>query len=169
MGFAYSVALDPLGNLYLTGSRDGDILVSKYDGNLQPIWSRTHSEGLVEEIAVDRQGNAYITGENFAQDVFVTKYDTNGALLWSTQFGSPNVFPFDWTDHGSDIAVDDHGNVYVTGYTNGSFEGQSRRQYDVFIAKLSNPAPVPEPNTMILAAMGTATGILLIRRGRRCR
>jgi uncharacterized protein (TIGR03437 family) len=91
-------------------------------------------------IAVDSQGNAYITGSTTAtdfpttvgafqptiatyplssgrsfppRDVFVTKLNPNGTgLVYSTFLGSGSN-----TEEGKDIAVDNAGNAYVTGGT----------------------------------------------------
>jgi len=80
-------------------------------------------------IAVDSQGNAYVTGgttsTNFPTknplqatfgggivDAFVTKLNATGdALVYSTYLGGSD------SDGGRSIAVDSSGNAYVTGYT----------------------------------------------------
>lgn len=83
-------------------------------------------------IAVDSEGNAYITGSttstNFPvtpgafqtakagfaglEDAFVTKMNSTGtALIYSTYFGGSN------RDIGNDIALDGAGNAYITGLT----------------------------------------------------
>jgi uncharacterized protein (TIGR03437 family) len=79
-------------------------------------------------IAVDRGGNAYVTGETRSSDfpivnsmqpgfggnidVFVTKINPAGsALVYSTYLGGSN------TEHSAAIAVDAGGNAYIAGYT----------------------------------------------------
>lgn len=80
-------------------------------------------------IAVDNLGNAYVTGvtqstnfpmENPIQgthnggydDVFITKIDPSGSeIIYSTYLGGSG------RDIGIDIAVDDLGNMYITGHT----------------------------------------------------
>ena len=79
-------------------------------------------------IAVDGQGNSYVTGlfagmatfgpgepnettlksAGFA-DIFVAKYASDGILLWVKQAGGTDQ------DQGESIAVDGQGNSYVTG------------------------------------------------------
>lgn len=80
-------------------------------------------------IAVDGQGNSYVTGHfqgssTFGTsalagagqtDVFVAKLDRQGKLLWARSFGGPGV------DEGRGIAVDAAGNVLATG----SFSGMA--------------------------------------------
>ncbi len=76
---------------------------------------------------MDTSGNAYVTGTtrstNFPimnpfqsvkhgiDDAFVTKFNTLGAMLYSTYLGG------DHREFGHDIAVDASGNAYVIGDT----------------------------------------------------
>lgn len=83
-------------------------------------------------VAVDYNGNVYITG-NFQftidfdpsptvanltavgnQDIFFAKYDKNGIYIWAKNIGSTTY------DSGESIAVDDSGNVYISGYAQGT-------------------------------------------------
>lgn len=78
-------------------------------------------------IAVDNLGNVYTTGEfrgtvdfdpgtgttsltsSGADDVFISKLDANGSLVWAVKIGGTG------SDIGNDIGVDAFGNVYVAG------------------------------------------------------
>lgn len=44
-------------------------------------------------------------------DAFLVKFDTGGGYHWSTYYGASN------RDHGRGLAVDDNGNIYMTGWT----------------------------------------------------
>jgi hypothetical protein len=100
-------------------------------------------------LAVDSQGNTYIAGfftgtANFGStelisagvtDIFIAKLDTNGNWLWAVRAGG------EWMDEADDIAVDEVGNIYVTGYFNdtatfGSTSLTSSGSTDIFVAKL---------------------------------
>jgi hypothetical protein len=118
-------------------------------------------------IAVDSQGNAYVTGYTYSSDfptvhpisqdtsqnrghgccrsdAFVTALSADGStLLYSTYLGGSDY------DYGYGIAMDSHGNAYVTGYTQSTdfpttpsavFPTKSKSNsyyYDVFVSKLS--------------------------------
>jgi Beta-propeller repeat len=83
---------------------------------------------LVEGIAVDAAGNAYVTGNTYSSnfptknpllaerpgffDAFVVKLNPDGSdLVFSTYLGG------DSNDEGKDIAMDKDGNICVTGWT----------------------------------------------------
>ena len=121
----------------LVSTDSASIFVAKYDADGALVWAKQTggSSGSVNVgagIAVDGDGNSYVTGSfegaatfgpNEANltiltsaggaDIFVAKFDPDGALLWARQAGGTAA------DNGAGIAVDGSGNSYVTG----SFEG----------------------------------------------
>ncbi len=151
------------GETTLTSHGKSDIFVAKYttDGDL--IWARNDGGTAFDEatgIAVDDLGDIYITGgfsglvtfgageaaETMFQnaglnEIFVAKYTTDGNLIWVKQAAGNRG------EMGRDIAVDDSGNVYVTGdfddtVTFGlgeageiTFTSTSDRGNDIFVAK----------------------------------
>ena len=165
----YSIAVDAYGNSYITGyfresatfgtttltsSSDygSDIFVAKMDINGNWLWAKqamgTYSN-YGNDIAVDANGNSYVTGYFWGNatfgtttltssgqyDIFVAKMDSNGNWLWAKQAGGTSY------DDGYSIAVDDNGNSYVTGYfksnaTFGTTTLTSGGIYDIFVAKI---------------------------------
>jgi len=115
-----------------TSTSDIEAFVTKLNATGTALVYSTYLSGSGDDlafgIAVDRDGNAYVTGRttspNFPTanafqpayngnfDAFVTKLDPQGSgLVYSTYLGA-------WsTDIGSGIAVDRNGNAYVTGWT----------------------------------------------------
>ena len=131
---ALAILLDGQGSVYVAGDSYGgsgfdyDYAIVKYNSSGQLLWVRRYNgtgsrEDRFSALAVDRQGNAYLTGSSFDSGVdwdFVTvKYDANGNQVWIRRYnrlGNSN-------DYARAIAVDGYGNVYVTGASTGSGTG----------------------------------------------
>jgi hypothetical protein len=64
-------------------------------------------------------------------DAFVAKYSTAGRLHWTRQLGTSAL------DFSYGVATDDDGNVYISGWTDGSLGGVNRGDSDAFVAKYS--------------------------------
>jgi LPXTG-site transpeptidase (sortase) family protein len=163
----YGIAVDGSGAIYVTGLsspifnavtswgspiraytafRDAFLAKLASGGNL--LWNSFlggtgSDEGL--GIAVDGSGNSYVTGYSTItwespvrpftsiEDAFAAKVNTNGVLAWNTFLGGSAP------DQARAIDVDGNGNVYVTGYSTGSW-GNPARAFsagnDAFAAKL---------------------------------
>lgn len=71
-----------------------------------------------KDMATDKYGNVYLTGWNndstTGNDIITVKINSSGQILWSAVYNSGGAGS---NDLGQAIAVDDSGNVYVTGYT----------------------------------------------------
>jgi hypothetical protein len=136
-----SVAVDGLGNAYISGETAGDALLAKYDSFGTLLWTRqvgTTANDLSNSVAVDGLGNAYISGYTGGSlggpnagstDAFLAKYDSSGSLLWTRQIGTTA------SDVGESVAVDGLGNAYISGYTDGSLGGPNAGSRDAFLAK----------------------------------
>ncbi len=149
------------GNTTLTSSRYADIFVAKLGNNGNWLWAKQAQTGgtLYDDcfsygIAVDANGNSYVTGYfegsiNFGTttltsigswDFFVAKLDSNGNWLWAKQTGGTNY------DYGCGITVDANENSYVTGvfYSNSitfgtiTLTNSSSGYADIFVAKLDS-------------------------------
>jgi hypothetical protein len=124
---AKKVAVDAVGNVYVTGKSDNivgnsDYVTIKYDANGNWLWGRRyngtgHGNDTPYALAADTAGNVYVTGESpsatGSSDYVTIKYDTNGNWLWGRRYDSP----YHRADVAQALAVDAAGNVYVTGYT----------------------------------------------------
>lgn len=120
-----AMAMDPAGNIYVTGTSydefsQSDYATVKYSpGGVQQWVARYNGPGDAEDfataIAVDAVGNVYVTGTSYSDttgyDILTIKYATQGNQLWTVRYsGAGNT-----VDEGGGIAVDQSGNVYVTG------------------------------------------------------
>ena len=67
---ATALTLDTTGNVYVTGSSDGDYATIKYDRTGEQRWIARHGGGGANALAVDRADNVYVTGES--QGIYTT-------------------------------------------------------------------------------------------------
>jgi hypothetical protein len=126
---ACAISFDASGNVYVTGTVGYTMIGSafltiKYYPNGDTAWTRVYSHEPIGSsyvgargITVDALNNVYVVGSSYdssGERVYATvKYDSDGNQLWVERYsGMP-----DQNDEPYDIAVDDYGNVYVTGYT----------------------------------------------------
>ncbi|MCF6157721.1 MAG: hypothetical protein E3K32_03920 [wastewater metagenome] len=180
----YSLALDRDGNVYVTGSTESldfpttegafdtsynfgddddisDIFVSKLNSDLTKLRASTYLGGGSFDrgysLALDRDGNVYVTGHtsssdfpttkgafdtslNSRSDAFVSKLNSDLTKLRASTFLGGNDY-----DLGYSIALDGDRNVYVIGETRssdfptteGAFDTSfNGGLYDAFVSKL---------------------------------
>src|SRR5712692_843646 len=128
---ASSIAVDPLGNAYVTGgTTSGHAFVAKLSPDGSALLYNTVLAGSGGEagtaVVVDPNGNAYITGTTTSSDfpvsrgafqtrlagasnAFVAKLDGSGNAVFATYLGGSGY------DYAAAIQVDSSGNVYVAG------------------------------------------------------
>jgi hypothetical protein len=152
-------------NSYHQYGGDYDAFLLKLDANGNFLWERDFGGNTdndeARELAIDNTGNIYVTGGfygivNFDRgygtnsltttgngdtDVFISKFDSNGLLVWVKQMGGYSF------DAGTNITLDNLGNIYTVGgfHTSGDFDpgpgvftltGTSLFNDDVFVSKL---------------------------------
>ena len=153
------VAVDKQGNVFVAGTTGGalvreanprGVFLRKYAPSGEELWTRQFSTGEEDfgrGLAVDKKGHAYLTGTTFgvlpgqtkagdvdssifSNDAFLRQYDPTGKELWTHQFGSADA------DEAFGVAVDEEGNVYVAGRTDGVLPGQvSAEGLEFFLRK----------------------------------
>ncbi len=119
------IVVDRFGNVYVTGGSLGtgtsyDYATIKYYPDGDTAWVRRYNGqenafDWANAVATDGSGNVYVTGYivNSAtrEDYTTVKYYPNGDTAWVRTYNGPG----NDLDDASAIAVDDSGNVYVTG------------------------------------------------------
>lgn len=160
--YGESVTTDALGNIYVTGYTNGnlltgtgpatgtnDLFVAKYNTDGVLLWTKQSGSDtniiFGRSIAADPDGNIIVGGSTTvnvvtgsehatgAFDYFITQYDTNGDAQWTVQRGVPSHYTF-----AGNTLTDASGNIYLGGYTSGnviSGSGAATGMQDCFIAK----------------------------------
>jgi uncharacterized delta-60 repeat protein len=124
---AYAIALDNVGNVYVTGeSRSGtnpDYATVKYNASGMEQWvarynGPANNYDVARAIALDNAGNVHVTGFSVgsytATDYATVKYNSSGTQQWVARYAGT----LDASDEANAIALDNSGNVYVTGTSN---------------------------------------------------
>jgi hypothetical protein len=129
--FRQTVDFDPGGgeDSHKTNGLD-DVFLSRFDSSGDFLWAKTWggpSDDDGYDVAVDGAGNPYVIGcytltvdfdpgsgvderdSNGVTDVFLSKFDPSGNVLWTDTWGGI------WGDEGFGVAVDDSGNASATG------------------------------------------------------
>ena len=125
-----TLAIDSSKNVYVTGYSTGsgtsvDYSTLKYYPNGDTGWVRRYNGPANDwddayAIAIDNKNNIYVTGYSYGNgtyyDYATLKYAQDGKELWSKRYNGPG----NGDDVSFALAVDDSGNVYVTGKSIGS-------------------------------------------------
>jgi hypothetical protein len=164
--------VDAQGNVYVAGSMSGDgpgvklgegpQFVTKLDARGNILW--THRFGhssvatLLPAVTVDAQGHAIVAGATVASgtdsSAFVTKYDPEGAVVWTRAFGGTGA------DRATGVAVTDDDEIVLVGATSMELPGRTGpgnfvRRYDADGNELwTRPVAAGTTPTISVAASG---------------
>ncbi|MCP4130001.1 MAG: hypothetical protein GY754_03185 [bacterium] len=130
---------------------------------IESVWAGTQQLGgerdeYVRGMAADNFGNIYVVGYTYydldgntnagKNDFFLIKYNSSGEKQWTRLIGTVESD----TAHG--VATDNSGNIYVTGYTFGDFDGNTNAgERDFFVVKFNSSG-----ETQWTRQMGTDMG-----------
>jgi subtilisin-like proprotein convertase family protein len=120
---------------YAISSNEGAEVTIIDNDNPTVEWQRqseisTANYDSSNDIAVDRAGNIYTVGRTSGNlegnnqgiyDAWISKYNSAGQLIWQRQFGTAGY------DAASGVAVDNEGNTYAIGSTDGGLGNTSDR------------------------------------------
>jgi len=149
---AFGVARDAAGNVNITGytqnsnfpvttgahqgtfGGSNDAFITQFGSDGKVKWSTFFGGSSIDQgndVAVDGQGNVYVTGVTASQDrisfpanssswkggsdAFIAKFNSSGSIQWASYYGGAQV------DQGLGVAVANNGDVYFGGvtYSNG--------------------------------------------------
>jgi hypothetical protein len=133
---ARALALDGSGNVFVTGvsyesgGLSLDFATIKYSSAGVPVWTNRYDgpgnrEDYAFAIVPDSSGNVFVTGRSigtfgtFNFDYVTVAYSSAGVPLWTNRYDGPG----NSSDEAKAIALDNIGNVFVTGgseFLNGS-------------------------------------------------
>ena len=153
--FALAITIDDYNNIYVAGitygTFDGENRKGSYDGFVAKFnssgvkqWIKqfgTSRSEYLRAIGIDSSNNIYVAGYTYGSfdnsnnyywnsDGFIAKFDSSGVNQWIKQFGTSS------SDYIKSLAIDINDNIYIVGYTYGSFDGQSNNgSYDGMLVK----------------------------------
>lgn len=152
---ALDVAVDAQGNVAVVGSTEisdygeTNVLVWMMDADGNELWDRSFGSGDPAEgtaVAMDPDGDVLVAGAAIGSvggdapgdyDPFVRRYDPDGTVEWTHQFGTPGY------EHLWGIAVGGDGRIAVVGLTDGALTETATGTRDAFVATVaSNGTPL---------------------------
>lgn len=178
---ANSAAVDSSGNLYVTGSTAGSVLLVKYSPQGEKLWSHTLSSGVGKSVAVTNDGSVYVVGDTSValsgcnpaceykgrSDMFLAKFiASSGAVQFIRQYGSPGM------DTATDLATHAAA-IYIVGSTDRGDEfcvtsdrcGVSYGFMDAFLINVNNLGIGPFIRTFGTAKSESAKAIAVDNAG----
>ncbi|MCU0414647.1 MAG: SBBP repeat-containing protein [Ignavibacteriaceae bacterium] len=120
-----ALVIDNQDNIYVTGDiyktgGNHNIVTIKYNVYGDTVWTRRYNgtgngDDVVTDMVIDTDGNIYLAGTSFVSgngiDCLTMKYNSDGVLMWEKTYAEYSYHP----DGANSLALDNSGNVYVTG------------------------------------------------------
>ncbi len=116
--------------IVLNTAAQSDFLMGRQFGTAGNEYSLNHAVGKNGDIFIAGKTTGSFEGTNKgASDGFLVCFDSLGNNLWNRQFGSSGDEDITWS------AMDEKGNIYITGTTTGDLGGRNAGKTDVFVVK----------------------------------
>ncbi len=177
-----STDFDPgAGTLAIAGYGNTDVYIYKSDPNGNVVWAKGVGGAGADagySIAVDASGNVFVSGSftgtadfdpsaatsNLVSagglDAFILKLDASGNFLWAKNIGSTG------TDEARGLTTDASGNIYYTGYFNGTVDFDFGAGTTSLTASSSDPFVSKINSNGTFAWAVSATGLGNVDQGR---
>ena len=152
------VAVANDGSVYSSGWTRGDLdgetnagsydaFLTKYGSDGTKIWTKllgtSSNLDLSYAVATASDGSVYTTGRTYgdlggetnagSSDAFLTKYSSDGTLVWTKLIGGAGG------DLSYGVATASDGSIFIAGYTDGDLDGETNAgQTDVYVQKYSS-------------------------------
>ena len=159
----YGVATDSNNNVYITGYTRGEldgnkhvdlgIFLAKYDSSGVKQWTKTvvtEFSQTANGIAIDSDNYVYVTGHEIVSwssnvDTILIKFDSDGTIIWTRKMrtiADERIFSVN-------VAIDSINNIYITGYTNKTLDGNTHLgANDIFVIKYNSSGNVQWTDTL---------------------
>ncbi len=127
---AGSIRVDNLGNVYMAGTANAelsaDYITIKYNSSGKEEWAARYNgpdslSDFASDLAIDSFGDIVVTGSSRSLSAFAdyatVKYNSLGVQRWASRYNGrgPNS-----RDEASRITIDNLGNIYITGLSDGA-------------------------------------------------
>jgi hypothetical protein len=153
--YAQALHVDAAGAVLVTGYLAGDFgfdpdlgaedaFLAKFTADGDLLWLRQWGSDTTDyalSVSSDKSGDIYVTGYTYGavaetvaggEDPYLTKFDAQGNLIWSRQWGTFT------RDSARSVAVDAASNIIVVGDTEGALGGhKSAGERDAFLTRFS--------------------------------
>ncbi|MGF1499075.1 MAG: SBBP repeat-containing protein [Elainellaceae cyanobacterium] len=149
---SYGLTVAQDGSVYATGWTSGNLggpnaglydnWLAKYDGDTgETQWIVQYGTPDYEwswDVRTDSVGDVYTAGWTLGSlegtnagsfDVYLKKFDDQGNLLWTEQFGTAG------DDEAYSLFIDKSDSIFIAGYTDGDLGGPSAGSFDAWVAK----------------------------------
>jgi hypothetical protein len=134
-------------------------------------WGKQFGSEMEEYVMnhlIDPYGNVFIagktTGSMFGKnlgknDGFLTKIDNMGNIVWTRQFGTSGEEDIQWS------ALDNNGNIYITGSTTGLLNEKYYGKEDIFVIKYTPGGEIEWTRQFGTDSLDIAKGICTDKKG----
>jgi hypothetical protein len=152
--YAYGVAADGFGNVYIAGKSDGslatpnagadDAFLRKFDSSGTLVWTEqfgTSENDRLLAVVTDAAGNAFVGGDSWGdllednagiRDMIFAKYSPAGERLWGEQLGTND------DDGAYQLAMGSDGGLYFAGSSEEKMGAVHAGWRDAVVGKFSN-------------------------------